>query len=59
MQRNVVNVAIIGMGTVGTGVVKVLINNQENIARKVGANIKIKKVLDKNSESVLPKIESG
>ena len=56
MQRNVVNVAIIGMGTVGTGVVKVLINNQENIARKVGANIKIKKVLDKNSESVLPKI---
>ncbi|MDD2498380.1 MAG: homoserine dehydrogenase, partial [Desulfitobacteriaceae bacterium] len=56
MQRNVVNVAVIGMGTVGTGVVKVLINNQENIARKVGANIKIKKILDKNSERVLPKI---
>ncbi|MGI6065025.1 MAG: homoserine dehydrogenase [Bacillota bacterium] len=57
MQRLNINVAVMGMGTVGSGVVKVLLNNQESIAQKVGATIKVKKILDKNMESVLPKIQ--
>ncbi|SDD38907.1 homoserine dehydrogenase [Sporomusa acidovorans] len=43
-----INIALLGMGTVGTGIVKVLTNNAHSIAQKVGAPVTIKKILVKN-----------
>lgn len=41
-------IGILGLGTVGSGVVKILMNNSENIKNKVGAEIKIEKILVNN-----------
>ena len=41
-----VQVAVLGYGTVGSGVVEVLETNWESIAKKAGEEIKIKYVLD-------------
>lgn len=47
-----INIALLGMGTVGTGVVKILTNNAHNITQKVGSPVKIKKILVKNPNKV-------
>jgi homoserine dehydrogenase len=41
---------ILGLGTVGSGVVKILEKNTENIKNKVGTEVKIKKILVNNLE---------
>ena len=41
-----VKIAVLGYGTVGSGVVEVLTTNRESIARKAGEEIDIKYVLD-------------
>ena len=41
-----VNIAILGYGTVGSGVVEVLRTNQESIDNKAGEHINLKYVLD-------------
>ncbi|MBC7959977.1 MAG: homoserine dehydrogenase, partial [Vallitaleaceae bacterium] len=41
-----INVAILGYGTVGSGVVEVLNTNQESIDKKAGEQIRLKYVLD-------------
>ena len=41
-----VNVAVLGYGTVGAGVVNVLMTNADMITRKVGTEVKVKYVLD-------------
>jgi len=56
MSKSVINVGIMGLGTVGTGVLKVLLANKQTIAQKVGAAIVIKKILDKNTEKALAKM---
>ncbi|CQR74351.1 Homoserine dehydrogenase [Sporomusa ovata DSM 2662] len=45
---SVINIALLGMGTVGTGVVKILTNNAHNISQKVGIPVVIKKILVRN-----------
>ena len=45
-----VKIALLGLGTVGTGVYKVLKAQQEEIPHKVGAKIQLKKVLVRNTE---------
>jgi homoserine dehydrogenase len=45
-----INVALLGCGTVGSGVVKLLASNCDAIARKTGAEIRIAKVLEKEPE---------
>jgi len=40
-----INVGLIGMGTVGTGVAKILRNNAQGILQKVGVAIVIKKIM--------------
>ena len=47
-----INIALLGMGTVGTGVVKILTNNAHNIAQKVGMPVVIKKILVRNLAKV-------
>ncbi len=45
-----IKVGILGLGTVGTGVVKVLRNNSESIMHKVGCKVEIEKILVNNPE---------
>ncbi|WP_075755405.1 homoserine dehydrogenase [Sporomusa sphaeroides] len=47
-----IQIALLGMGTVGTGVVKILANNARSIQQKVGAPVVIKKILVKNPDKV-------
>lgn len=47
-MKKTINVGILGLGTVGTGVVKVLTANAQSIANKVGAPICIKKIMVRN-----------
>lgn len=49
-MRESINIALLGAGTVGSGVIRVLENNAADIARKVGVPLKITKVLDRNVE---------
>jgi len=41
-------IGILGLGTVGSGVVKILEKNAENIKNKVGTEVKIEKILVNN-----------
>lgn len=49
-----INVGIIGLGTVGTGVLKVLIENKDEITRKVGCTIEVVKIADLDITTVRP-----
>lgn len=44
-MKKVINVGLIGMGTVGTGVVKILSGNDKGILQKVGMPVVIKKIM--------------
>lgn len=46
-----VNVGIIGFGTVGSGVVKILIENRDLINKRLGGEIIIKRIADVDTES--------
>ncbi len=48
MQRDRVKIAVAGFGTVGTGLVKIIENNQEWIVRRIGKEIHIKSILVKD-----------
>ena len=54
-----INVGLLGCGTVGTGVAKLLIENKEIIAARLGTEITLKRVADidikPTAESVLMK----
>ncbi|MGE4284230.1 MAG: homoserine dehydrogenase [Clostridia bacterium] len=41
-----VNVAVLGFGTVGSGVVEVICNNMERLSKKAGKQVNIKYILD-------------
>ncbi|CAG0951117.1 homoserine dehydrogenase [Geobacter sp.] len=43
---NEIKVGLLGLGTIGTGVAKLLMNNADLIAAKVGARITLKKIAD-------------
>lgn len=45
MTKKVMNVALLGAGTVGSGVMEVLKNNSSDIAQKVGLEINLKTIL--------------
>lgn len=45
-DKIMINIAVLGYGTVGSGVVEVLTTNSESIAKRVGDTINIKYVLD-------------
>jgi len=44
--RDVINIGLIGFGKVGTGAVRLLVENEESIARKVGSRLRIKRIAD-------------
>ena len=41
-----INIGLIGLGNIGTGVVKLLKQNEELIAQKLGAKLVLKKIAD-------------
>ncbi len=41
-----INVAVLGYGTVGSGVVEVIETNKKDIERKIGTSIEVKYILD-------------
>jgi homoserine dehydrogenase len=47
-----IQIALLGMGTVGTGVIKILAKNALSIEHKVGAPVVIKKILVRNPGKV-------
>ena len=46
LEENMVNIAVLGYGTVGSGVVEVINTNHKSINKRAGAEINIKYVLD-------------
>lgn len=52
-----IQVAILGLGTVGTGVYKVLKSAGEDIQKKTGCQIAVKKVLVRNIEKASKKVD--
>lgn len=55
-----INVGLLGMGTVGEGVARMLINNRELIRSRVGANVRLKRVADIDiGRSQQIKLENG
>ena len=45
-MKDVINIGLIGFGVVGSGAVKILRDNQGNIARKVGSRLELKRIAD-------------
>jgi len=41
-----INIGLIGLGNIGTGVVKLLKQNEELITKKLGAKLVLKKIAD-------------
>ena len=50
-----IKIALLGLGTVGTGVYKVLKAQKEEMVRKLGAQVEIKKILVRNLEKAAAK----
>ena len=50
-----VNVAIMGLGTVGGGTYDILTENHEHIKRTQGVDVRVRRVLDRDRERVLGK----
>ncbi|HZK24560.1 MAG TPA: homoserine dehydrogenase [Oscillospiraceae bacterium] len=44
MSKETIKIGVLGMGTVGTGVVEILTGNSNNIAHKLGVNLEIKRI---------------
>ncbi|WP_027340811.1 homoserine dehydrogenase [Halonatronum saccharophilum] len=53
MNKKEIKVGLLGCGTVGSGVYKILRDNSKSIANKSGANLKVKKVLVRDKEEKL------
>ncbi|TRZ37142.1 homoserine dehydrogenase [Niallia circulans] len=43
-----ISIGLLGLGTVGTGVVKIIENHQDKIMHQIGCPVKVKKILVKN-----------
>lgn len=49
-DMNEINIGLLGLGTVGTGVIKIIEGHRQDLYQKTGCNINVKKVLVKNFE---------
>lgn len=57
MKDNKIQVALLGMGTVGTGVYKVLKKQKPEMLAKLGVELELKKILVRNLEKARAKVE--
>lgn len=56
-EEKVLHVALLGLGTVGTGVYKVLKTQEPEMMQKIGCKVKISKILVRNLEKAAKKVE--
>lgn len=56
-MKEQINVALLGLGTVGTGVYKILQMQKEDMIPKLGCKVAVKKVLVRNLEKAAKKVE--
>ena len=59
MKMKPIQVGLLGMGTVGSGVFNVLARNQEEICRRAGRGIEIAMVADLDTERVRAAVGSS
>ncbi len=59
MEEKIIHAALLGLGTVGTGVYKVLKNQEEEMTAKIGCKVKISKILVRNLEKAAFKVEDS
>lgn len=57
MKKDVIQVALLGLGTVGNGVYKVMKLQEPEMARKLGAVLKIKRILVRDLEKAAKKVD--
>ena len=57
MKKDVIQVALLGLGTVGTGVYKVMKMQAPEMPQKLGTTLNIKKILVRNLEKAAKKVE--
>ena len=57
MENRVIKVGMLGLGTVGTGVYKVLKSQKSEMEAKLGAKVELKKILVRNLEKASQKVE--
>ncbi len=57
MNDKVINAALLGLGTVGTGVYKVWKSQEPEMADKIGSRLNIKKILVRNLEKAARKVD--
>lgn len=50
MSKNVINIGLLGLGTVGSGMVKILQMNKEQVTYRAGAEIRVKKILVRDKQ---------
>lgn len=50
---NVINIALVGLGTIGSGVVEILLNNSKLIEKRTGVKIVLKNVCDLDEKRAL------
>lgn len=56
MSERVIKAALLGLGTVGTGVYKVLKNQEDEMTAKIGCKVEITKILVRNIEKAAAKL---
>lgn len=59
MENKVINAALLGLGTVGTGVYKVIKNQENEMMAKLGSQVKIKKIMVRNIEKAAVKVDDS
>ena len=57
MENRVIKVGMLGLGTVGTGVYKVLKRQESEMEAKLGAKVELKKILVRNLEKASQKVD--
>ncbi len=59
MENRVIKAALLGLGTVGNGVYKVLKNQEKEMQAKIGSQVKITKILVRNLEKAAAKVDDA
>lgn len=59
MSEKIINAALLGLGTVGGGVYKVLKNQENEMEAKLGSKVKIKKIMVRNLEKAASKVDDA
>ena len=57
MEEKIIQIALLGLGTVGYGTYKVLKSQEQEMQKKIGARLRVKKILVRNVEKAAARVE--